>query len=132
MSSLSRSRLAVESLETRECPAAVLPSRFVLTEDGGYMAQSLGSGQHILEGQECLVFYLGGAPSESLPQYWVFGTELPEAQVSTIQQSLLIAKQQATRDATPYEGAHALYQDIVIPTQTDPFAFTQDGRSSGL
>jgi hypothetical protein len=33
---------------------------------------------HILEGHHCLVFYLGGIPSsEPVPQYWVFGTELP-------------------------------------------------------
>jgi hypothetical protein len=32
----------------------------------------------------------------------------------------------------PYEGTHVLYQDIFIPTATDPYSFTRDPQSSGL
>jgi hypothetical protein len=38
---------------------------------------------HELEDQQCLVFYLGGIPSadgSEVPKYWVFGTELPDAE----------------------------------------------------
>ena len=39
----------------------------------------------VLEGHQCLVFYTGGIPSaEALPQYWVFGTELPSDTTSPI------------------------------------------------
>jgi hypothetical protein len=43
-----------------------------LSEDGEHRTT--------LEGQECLVFFLGGIPSAEpvdVPKYWVFGTEVP-------------------------------------------------------
>ena len=61
----------------------------------GVAVDPLSEGPATLEGKECLVFFLGAVPSESLPNDWVFGTELPKAHSSELQGWLLIAKQQA-------------------------------------
>jgi hypothetical protein len=55
MSGLSRTRLGVESLERRETPAAVGPVVENVVE--------ILERPTTLEGQECLVFYLGGVAS---------------------------------------------------------------------
>jgi hypothetical protein len=103
-----------------------------------------------LEGQECLVFFLGGIPSAEPtggPKYWVFGTEVPgvDADDSAPRRRNLVTLHSMdnsngpipfrdVNDPARYSGTHVLYQDFVIPVNqvVGPYVFVLDGRGSGM
>lgn len=71
-----------------------------------------GARRTTLEGQECLVFFLGGIPSAQ-------PADMPQR------------RNLVTLHSADYSGTHILYQDVVIP-QADPYVFALDARASGM
>ena len=106
----------------------------------------------ILEGHECLVFYLGGIPSsDAAPKYWVFGTEVPQDRVgpffefkgsglstsdaeSQVESKTLVALSfPQPDDASGFRDDLVGWDFVFSAIQTsDPYSFTRDGRASGM
>jgi hypothetical protein len=97
------------------------------------------------EGDESLVFFLGGVPSsDTVPSEYVFGTELPDADAAIRHRFFsLVDRTQGAIDGVAIltsslpggdaSGTHILYQDIFIPAASaDPLVFAYDTRASGL